>query len=489
MAKFRGLLHAFALAAALAAAPPGPAMAATISTVALSGQAAPGAGGATYAFFAEPALNNAGETAFLAFLTGDGVTSANDQGIFTSASLVARKGDMAPGAGAPFGDFRSLPVLNKSGETAFVAAIASAAPGDQGLFKGSGLVARRGGPAPDGSVWRAFGRVALGDSGTVVFTAQTRDTGSAGSLFTETASIAEANGQVPVIEGAEYVSLRNSFPSVNASDQVAFVTRLRVPGDADEAIFRTTDATVDTIVARRLDPAPGLDGVTLNFLGAPSINDAGDVAFQASLAGAGVTPGVNSLAVFGPGGLVARGGDVAPGTGGATFTGVGFPTLNAAGSIAFAALLSDMTTGLFVADAAGPIRLIQQTGDTIDVGGGDLRTVEFLNFLSDGGFNDRGDVAFQARFTDGSEGIFLWLAESAGAPFPPGLAIAPGLQPGGTPPGFGIAPGLARKPGGRPPGLAKRSSAQVVPTPLPPGLALALAGMAGLALVARRRRA
>ena len=107
------------------------------------GDEAPGTGGATFSDLKRsPALNNAGETAFRADLTGPGVTGANDSGIFTSAGLVAREGDVAPGTGGATFSFFRAPALNDAGETAFLADLTG--PNDRGIFTGAGLVAREG---------------------------------------------------------------------------------------------------------------------------------------------------------------------------------------------------------------------------------------------------------------------------------------------------------------------------------------------------------
>ena len=104
-------------------------------------------------------LNDAGQTAFRADLTGSGVDSTNNQGVWSegsgSLSLVARTGSQAPGA--PGGvNFRIdpafelfSPVLNSAGQTAFYGGLTD---GNVGLWsEGSGsltLVARSGIQAP-----------------------------------------------------------------------------------------------------------------------------------------------------------------------------------------------------------------------------------------------------------------------------------------------------------------------------------------------------
>ncbi len=78
-----------------------------------------------------PVLNNAGQTAFAAHLTGSGVDSTNNLGIWSEDSaglaLVARSGNQAPGT-ANGVNFSSgfLPVLNNAGLTAFSASLTGA---------------------------------------------------------------------------------------------------------------------------------------------------------------------------------------------------------------------------------------------------------------------------------------------------------------------------------------------------------------------------
>ena len=93
-----------------------------------------------------PILNDAGQTAFFAGLTGSGVVAhVDDQGIWSEGSgslaLVARTGSQAPGlpSGVNFSylDFGPL-ALNNAGQTAFVASFT----GGYGIWsEGSGSLA------------------------------------------------------------------------------------------------------------------------------------------------------------------------------------------------------------------------------------------------------------------------------------------------------------------------------------------------------------
>jgi hypothetical protein len=78
-----------------------------------------------------PVLNDAGQIAFSSFLTGSGVNSTNDFGIWSDGSgelqLVARTGSQAPGTadGVSFFELNS-PTLNSAGQTAFRAILTGA---------------------------------------------------------------------------------------------------------------------------------------------------------------------------------------------------------------------------------------------------------------------------------------------------------------------------------------------------------------------------
>ncbi|MCH8839967.1 MAG: PEP-CTERM sorting domain-containing protein, partial [Planctomycetes bacterium] len=102
-----------------------------LALVAREGDSAPGTpSGVNFrGFCCVRVLNGAGQTAFLGTLTGTGVTSSNDRGIWSEGggaglALVAREGDSAPGtpSGVNFRTFNipNIPVLNGAGQTAFL---------------------------------------------------------------------------------------------------------------------------------------------------------------------------------------------------------------------------------------------------------------------------------------------------------------------------------------------------------------------------------
>ena len=155
------------------------------------------------------------------------------------------------------------------------------------------------------------------------------------------------------------------------------------------------------------------------------LNDAGQIAFRGHLTGAGVNA-ANNLGIWldrsGALELVARTGNPAPGTAsGVRFSDLSLPTLNGAGQTAFRASLtgfgvtSSNNLGIWATDSNGALQLIARTGSPLEVAPGEFRTIGELAFVgitgnSDGrasGFNNLGQLVFWARFTDGSQGVFV----------------------------------------------------------------------------------
>ncbi len=393
----------------------GAAEAATLRIIALTGQEAPGTGGALFSDFDDerPALNDSGEVAFYAELEGPGVTAANDVGIFTSGALVARTGDPAPGVGgAVYESFGNEPALNNAGETAFRARLTG--PGvtpdnNTGVFTSGALVARDGDAAPGigGAVYSQgvspfFGRPSLNDVGQVAFTAVFDGPGvtldnrrgiiASGALVERTGNVAPGTG------GAEFLFL-GSPTLTSAGETVFYGTVSSGPGMGTQGIFSESG-----VLVQQGDAVPGLGGAVFTAFSTerPALNDAGELAFVGLFEGPGVTDETN-IGLFASGALVARRGDPAPGAGGATF----FPRLiepvglNNAGDLAFqgrleGAGITDANNDALFAWRGGVLEMILREGDLLDIGGGELRPILSFEFGGQSGFNENGDIAFFA---------------------------------------------------------------------------------------------
>jgi hypothetical protein len=195
------------------------------------------------------------------------------------------------------------------------------------------------------------------------------------------------------------------------------------------------------LVAQMGSAAPGVAGdVKLGSFRSVVINDVGQTAFVASMAGTGIDP-TNSMGVWvgEPGDLrlVVRSGDQVPGTPtGAAIESFNSPVLNANGQLAFignlfirrqfgrngpfygdpnSGVTSSNDTALWATTVNGHLRLIAREGDLFEVGPNDHRVITGLSFAEgtgngDGlrsGFNDLGQIAFKLLFADGTGGIFV----------------------------------------------------------------------------------
>ena len=413
----------------------------SLALVAREGDRAPG----TQIFFSTfrsslaPALNDLGQTTFSADLTGSETSSWNG-GVWSEGSgslaLVAREGNQAPGTGESFASFSSPSFLNNAGQTAFFGATVE---GNQGVWsEGSGslaLVARNGDEAPGTDQKFSFVYLpAFNDAGQTAFWGAYTDPESnrrnkfgvwsegSGSL----ALVANEGGMAPGTSG-KFTDLDGSIPLLNNSGQTAFRATFTDPDSSvggGSGIWSEGSGSL-ALVAGTGDAAPGTSASFRSFF-YPDFNDSGQTAFLATLSGPEVSAG-NDWGIWSEGNgslaMVVREGDSAPGTNGefSFFDNLAF---NGAGQTAILARFTGTGTeaggtGIWAQDPSGELRLIIRTGAEMDVDEGpgtDFRTVKKLSFgLTRSGppfyrpniFNDRGQLAFSASFTDGTSGIFV----------------------------------------------------------------------------------
>jgi len=220
----------------------------TMTAIALAGQSAPGSGGGTFSAFNTPVLNDNGQVALVASITG----GTNSQGLFRSDSgstmtAIALAGQSAPGSGG--GTFSSLstPVLNASGQAAFVSSIAGGGNG-QGIFRsdsGSALtaIARLGQSAPDtgGGTFSLFNSPALNDGGLVAFRALINGSANGVGVF-----LADGRDTVAVqLQGASLAGKTVSSvfsPSQDGLNNLGQVAYQATFTDDTSGLFRFTPA-------------------------------------------------------------------------------------------------------------------------------------------------------------------------------------------------------------------------------------------------------
>jgi hypothetical protein len=220
--------------------------------------------------------------------------------------------------------------------------------------------------------------------------------------------------------------------AANNAGQVAIIGTLPlVVGSSysttPHGIWTNSDAGLRLVASQGGQPPGTPSGARFDILSAPVLNDAGRVAFTASLLRS--VDGVdlsNSVGIWAENDqglqLVARQGSPAPGTLPGTNFGPFFfeMAFNNAGQVAFRADAGGSTDnyGIWAQDRHGELQLIALRGQQINVGDAtvpDLRTIRSLA-LVEGGLNDLGQIAFTALFTDGSDGLFISNAVAAPEP-------------------------------------------------------------------------
>lgn len=322
---------------------------------------APGAPGAVFSGMVDTipdvSLTDSGKLTFRALLSGGGVNSANDRGIWIGHSgdyaLVVREGQAAPGtaSGVTFGTVNSF--FSNDSHVAFGASLL-----------GPGIT-----PTDRSSAW-------LGSPSGLTLLARADDLAPGlGSGI----SLAHINLRDFTDTGLVALTTKLAGPSVNETNNQALW--LGQPGSL-------------SLAARTGDQAPGLpDGVTISSLGEAKVNGSGQVAFFAGIAGAGVVETNDTgLWIGTPGNLslVVREGNQVPGLAAGvvfhslsstqSFSGL---QLNSAGSAAFIGTVSGPAISIFDDDwiwlhtAAGLTRLA--AGENSDVFLNDVGQVAYAS--------------------------------------------------------------------------------------------------------------
>lgn len=451
-----------------------------LETVAVSGTQAPGtAAGVTFRnAFSVPIVDSTGRVCFRNQLAGPGVTSANDVGIWVGEpgrlALVAREGDPAPGAAGASYNVISAPLFTE-GVVVFTATLTGAgvtSANNQGLFVGTAdsirLVARTGN-TPNSALGLRLALIndpVVNERGSVAFRALVQ--GPDVNFMNDTCVYSVEAGAPRLIlrEGtpmpqfgpnAAIGDLASGPISINAAGQVQAVTSLSGAGsgtrnllwrgtpdgitplawsfrqawgcsqgqlflDIFNPVAHCADGTTAyganlqgpgtnpynsnglwigegvsmSLLARTGQPAPGTTAEVQSFTSPLHLNSARDVAFAATLSGPGVTPD-NMTGLWrgrlGKLRLLARGGDPAPGMPeGVRFAGhfVGRLALNDSGSMVFQWVLTgpgvdasnDAVT--YFADAEDRLFPVLREGQLVRLGPGDVRTLSACYLFAGG---------------------------------------------------------------------------------------------------------
>lgn len=399
-------------------------------------------------------FNSGEETAYIGFLNQGvgGVDSSNDRGIWQNTELVARSGSRAHGlpSDVPFDSFFN-PRVGYAGHVAYSAFLRETATNmvtpanDRGIWVDGALIAREGSQAPGLPSGVNFKQLTdlpvVHGSGDAYYrgTLQT-DTPHVGLNFNDVGIWAESTQLVRTGDQAPGTPAGVSFsglsdPSVGYGG-FAFLGALRNNTGPVEFTSSSGIWVNDQVLVLQGSQAPGtLEGVVYQYFVPPVMSTyfAGYVGYLAHDAAFGVDS-TNDSGIWRdtPNGisLVAREGSPAPGTGGASFDEMLPFDMAGLGQVAFHGFLQqggdvDFSNdgGIWAQDQSGELKLIAREGDSLDVGGGEVKIIKELRFSTDTGlaslpgsgtldgrrtgFNNRGQVTFAVSFTDNTHGIVI----------------------------------------------------------------------------------
>jgi hypothetical protein len=398
--------------------------------IAISGNLAP-EGNGTLSLFSAPVLNNAGQVAFRAALSGTSGGTADDDGIYlhNGAALVnrARENAAVPEGNGLFSSFAFVgnPEINASGQIAFMASLKNTSGGtadDSGIYlhNGTTLVnrARENAVVPEGN--GLFGlfpvsNTALNDAGHVAIVADLKNTsgGTADDsgiyVHNGTALVNRARENAAVPEGNGLFGSFSSEPALNATGRIAFwaETLKNTSGGAadDSGVYLHNGSTLVNLV-RENAVVPEGNGRFNNF-GHPSLNAASQVAFYAGLRNTSGGEADNSGIYLHNGStlvnIVRANADAPDGNGQFDFLFAPNQILNAAGQIAFSARLANTSggesdnEGIYLHNGQTVVRIARENAAVPD-GNGLFSSLTLIDL------NNSGQVAFVANLKNTSGG-------------------------------------------------------------------------------------
>jgi hypothetical protein len=387
-------------------------------------------------------IGPAGQVAFMATLSGSGISSSNNDALYTSVggvrTKVAGEGVDGPGpATSPYFSTFASPTWDANGNLQFSGTTAGAGGGVftqayvATLNGGTPAYATRAGGSPGPNVGAGIDYQIMNspvfNGGKTAVQAGLNGSGVTGS--NDGVLLSNIGGTFGPIAREGFTGLLGpgiasetnavfysvsgvaSNPVLNINGKVAFIASI-LSSSITGAIMTNTNGAGNVMIARtNTDTALGPNlgtGVrysaflTNSSITSLSINSAGTVAYGALLTGTGVVSNTNDRGIFTNNGAsstpIARTGDATYGPNlgaGTNFTAFNFPVINAAGAVAFVGTVGGGsipagTTGIFT-NASGTVQAVARRGVEAFPGTG----VTFDSFFNPT-LNASGNVAFFA---------------------------------------------------------------------------------------------
>ena len=419
----------------------------------------PALSSAVFETFERAAISDSGGVALSGILVADanGITTENNRGIWrydsTDDSLEVRTGS-GNVPGIPNASFTGFPdtiefSLAADGQFAVRGRLALGVGGvltsnDRGLWSfppnsstpSSKLVAREGSfgvPGVPNASFNTFELPAINSNNQLAVSASLNVGGSVTPanarglwLFSDSSAelfVRTGSTNVPGVVGASFAKIRT--PLLNDLGQVAFMATISTGssgGAISTGVWRYDNTSENLLALTGVGNVPGVPGTNFHsFSSTSSLDNSGQVLTHASLGiGVGGVTSDNHIGLWllgdNPALIARRGVASVPEILEANFSQFFESALNEQGQVAFSAGLElgvsgvDTTNdgGIWIVDPIGDSWLVAREGDLLAG-----QTIASLDFVADsagqsGGFNDAGELAFHATFTNGNSGLFLF---------------------------------------------------------------------------------
>jgi uncharacterized delta-60 repeat protein len=439
-----------------------------------TGDEAPGIDGALFKTLQDPLIAPDGSVAFRGTVSGAGINTTNDEGVwlFSNGShrLVLREGEQIAGVGSALKSIAGLSLRNgellATGRLALVAKLVDET-NDSVLLRvtawcASNVLVREGDsldlddgypasaiqtiqclvPAPGSpgqGRWHGDGEaiakvtlkngrsviLGLAADGTILRSLATGD-----GVQNLPARVFWKRLNLPAIApGGQSAVARGVLGTFAAPGLPPLVTA----GNDVVLVHSANAATPFSVFVREGSPAPGGGGAKFSGFLDPVVNDAGQVAFSATVAGSGVSTANNTGIWWGAPAsleLLARTNSLVPGPDGEpiaakwnSFVSLVLPSGPDAGPIFIARIRGadaglDRNLGVWGVDSSGRLRQLLRTGDVIDgkavIG---IQAFSDVPGASGGarGFNARGSIGVRVAFAGGGQAVVrIDIPEGAG---------------------------------------------------------------------------
>jgi hypothetical protein len=359
-----------------------------------------------------PALNDAGQLAFLSFLTDTDAPDEDDEALYRGTAagltLIARKG-VTQLDGQPISTFEgSAPSINAAGSVSH-SADRAIAPGEYVAFLGTGgpLTSYLGVDSnipPGVNELASHSTPVVNDAGTSAYRAAYNGQNPVAGVFSRapggitTLRLADGEYGSPL----SFITTFQSLPTINEADQIGLTASVDDGIFTSKVVIRLDGTTVNELARNGSLTTNGVTTINNVLSNAVPINASGQLAFEATYTQTGVSLRQGVFLVNNDS-RVQLTPNILPGaTTPATNTRV--TSLNDTGTVAFTSEFTgggmDLSSGVYLADASGTTLVALEDTELPD--GGRFFRSFFTKSLS---LNQSNELAFLAELSNTANGV------------------------------------------------------------------------------------